>query len=75
MARLSKAVKRSLLSMAHSASFRKDFEAVRKNRHILPQKDKEPRVDAYLEFLDFANAFANHARKPLSKINESNYKL
>lgn len=73
--KLSKLEKESLLAMARSSAIRKDFLALRKNRLLLRRPGKKAQVDAYLEFVNFVNAFANHARKPLSKMEGSNFKL
>jgi len=74
MAKISKAVKKALLSMAHSKSLRRDFEAMRKNR-ALRLKNNPPTLDDYIQFATFVNTFANHAPKKFVKMEGNNFKL
>jgi len=75
MAKLSGIDRRDLLAMANSAALRKDFEVMRKNRLSLLKKEGKSNVDAYMEFLNFANVFANHAAKPFRKIKGDNFRI
>jgi hypothetical protein len=75
MTKLNKAARQALLTMARSVSLKRDFARMRRSRALWLNRRGKDRLDTYLDFLSFANAFSNHAPKPLRKIDGGNFKL
>ena len=75
MAKLNKRDKQELLAIAQSSAIKKDFENIRKNHFLFLKKTDKPDLDVYMEFLSFADAFANHPRKPFRRIEGNNFKM
>lgn len=66
---------REFRELAESASFRKDMETVRANRHNPFVKDGKVDIDAYLEFVEQFNEFINHEPKPFRRMIDKDMRL
>lgn len=75
MAEISEKAKEELLKLSGSASFRKDMQTIRANRHNPFIKDGKVDADAYIEFLNQFNEFINHAPKPFRPMIDKDMKL
>ncbi len=72
---ISEKAKQELLKLSESASFRKDMQTVRANRHNPFLKDGKVDADAYIEFLNQFNEFINHTPKPFRAMIGKDMKL
>ena len=75
MAHLSNEEKDELIELSRSAQLKNDFQIMKKNQHehigIYGKYD----LDTYIRFLTSTNAFADHRRKPIKKIEGNHFKL
>ncbi len=72
---LSPAAEREFVELANSESFRKDMDAVRRNRHNPFVRNGIVDVDAYLDFVAEFNEFINHEPKPFKRIIDRDMRL
>jgi len=75
MTEISEKAKQELLNLSSSASFRKDMQTIKANRHNPFLKDSRVDTDAYIEFLNQFNEFINHAPKPFRPMIDKDMKL
>ncbi len=75
MVEISEKAKQELLKLSESASFRKDMQTIRANRHNPFLKDGKVDADAYIKFLNQFNEFINHTPKPFRPMIDKDMKL
>jgi len=75
MVHLNEVEKQEMLKVSQSMQLKQDFRRLRENRGKYSDTQNIGTIDEYIEFLNFANAFANHAVKPFKKIDGKNFIL
>ena len=72
---LSPAAQQEFREFAFSESFRKDMDAIRRDRLHAFVKDGVVDIDAYLSFVAAFNEFIGHEPKPLGQIIDKDMRL
>ena len=75
MVHLNEVEKQEMLKVSQSMQLTQDFRRLRENRGKYIAAQNIGTIDEYIEFLNFSNAFANHAVKPFKKIDGKNFIL
>lgn len=70
MRTISRIEKQELLAKSHSSEIKSDFRLLIKNRDRF-----KINFDEYIKFLNFANFFVNHRRKPFKRIKGNIFKI
>lgn len=70
MAIINRKEKQELLAKSHSLKIKSDFQSLMENRHRFKVD-----FDEYIKFLNFANFFVNHMRKPFKRIKGNIFKI